>query len=48
MPAGERAAAEGSDGLVHGSLVGIALAGMYFAVVAAGIAWGFYFIVSGA
>jgi len=47
MPAGEHPAAQDSDRLVRGSPVGIALAGMYFTVVAAGIAWGIYFIVSG-
>lgn len=47
MPASERAAAEDSDRLVGGSPVGTALAGMCFAVVTAGIAWGIYFIVAG-
>jgi hypothetical protein len=48
MPASEPAAAEDSDGLVGGSRAGGALAGLCFAVVAAGIAWGIYFIVAGA
>jgi hypothetical protein len=47
MPAGERAVMEDGDRLVGGSPGGIAIAGMCFAVVAAGIAWGIYFIVAG-
>lgn len=45
---GGRAVIEDSDRLVGGSRVGMALAGLCFAFVAAGIAWGIYFIVAGA
>ena len=48
MPASGPAAAEDSDRAVGGSRVGVVLAGLCFAVVAVGIAWGIYFIVAGA
>jgi len=48
MPASGPAAAEDSDRVVGGSRVGVVLAGLCFAVVAVGIAWGIYFIVAGA
>ena len=44
MPARGVAAGER---VVGGSRVGLVLAGACFAVVAAGIAWGIYFIVAG-
>ena len=37
----------GSDQIVGGSSVGIAVAGICFAVVVAAIGWGIYFIVAG-
>jgi hypothetical protein len=48
MPASGPAAAEDSDRVVGGSRLGVVLAGLCFAVVAVGIAWGIYFIVAGA
>ena len=47
LPGGP-ATIEDSDRLVGGSRVGMALAVLCFVVVAAGIAWGIYFIVAGA
>ncbi len=47
MPARGLASAEPSERVVGGSRVGLVLAGACFAVVAAGIAWGIYFIVAG-
>lgn len=40
-------AGAGSDEIVGGSPVGIAVAGLCFAVVLAAIGWGIYFIVAG-
>jgi hypothetical protein len=47
MPASGLHPASDSARLVGGSRVGLAVAGVCFAVVAAGIAWGIYFIVAG-
>jgi hypothetical protein len=49
MP-GSRAATAGPDSgaVVGGSVAGIAIAAVCFAVVLAAIGWGIYFIVSGA
>jgi hypothetical protein len=48
MPAsGQPAIASDSDRVVGGNPLGLALGGICFAIVLAGIGWGVYFIVAG-
>jgi hypothetical protein len=47
LPGSGRTVRADSDEIVGGSPLGIAAAGLCFAVVLAGIAWGIYYIVNG-